>query len=140
MRTFFLIAVLLLVSCAQNQEKPTVVIEKNSSRQTSEMATLMLQMFEVNMQHKELISNGEAVKGNPNQFTNIYTAKFTDPTEEKPNFEAYADLYMDNFKKVFEAQDDLLKQQHNNVIQSCIACHQTTCPGPISKIKKLILP
>lgn len=140
MRAFFFIIILFLVSCGQPKEKPAVVIEKGNGRQTSEMAALMLQMFEVNQMHKNLITEGKAIEGTPDQFSAIYTAKFTNPSNRNPTFKAFADLYLNTYEKVFETSSDSLKIKHNNVIQSCIACHQTTCVGPIPKIKKLLIP
>ena len=41
--------------------------------------------------------------------------------------------------KVFETSKDSLVSKHNNAINSCIACHETTCVGPIPRIKKLLI-
>lgn len=138
------IAVFLLVivvGCvSKNEAKPTIIIEKNDFYKQSEMAALMLLMYEVNEENKKLILEGKQPKDFPPEFLNIHSAQLTNPSDRTGSFEDFSNLYLVNMRNVFEPSQESLKAKHNTAINSCIACHQTTCIGPIPKIKKLLIP
>ena len=124
----FIALALLMFSCASEVKKENIVITKGKAPEKSEMAALMLLMYDLN-----------AAKEFPKEFLKIHTAELTDPSDRKPEFKAYSNHYLENLRKIFEPNQDSLKSKYNNIINSCIACHQTTCIGPIPKIKKLLI-
>lgn len=138
-KIIFIIAVISIVSCSSEKKKETVIITKGKVVKQSEMAALMLQMYEKNAENKKLILAGKEPKDFPEEFLKIHSATLTDPSDRKPEFKTYSNFYLDNLRKVFETSKDSLKERHNNVVNSCITCHQTTCIGPIPKIKKLLI-
>lgn len=99
----------------------------------------MLLMYETNAQNKQLIINGKQPKEFPEEFLRIHTAKLTDSSDRNASFEAFSDIYLNNMKQVFQSSQESLTEKHNRTINSCIACHKTTCIGPIPKIKKLLI-
>ncbi len=129
---------LLALSCSQKKEGKIVITENKEYKQ-SEMAALMLTMYEANLENKKLILEGKSPEKFNQEFLNIHTAKLTDSTDRNAAFKGFSDFYLKNYKMVFEAPKDSLKFSHNNTINSCIACHKTTCIGPIPKIKKLLI-
>ena len=138
-RIIFIIAVLCIVSCKSEKKNETVIITKGKIQKQSEMAALMLLMYERNAENKKLILEGKTPKDFPKEFLKIHSATLTNPSDRKPEFETYSNFYLENLRKVFEPSQGSLKTKHNNVINSCITCHQTTCVGPIPKIKKLLI-
>lgn len=140
MKNFIVVlSVILLSSCNTQLKKEKVIITKGKSPEPSEMATLMKQMLQLNAENKKKILEGKLPQGFPEGFLKIHTATLTTPSDKKPEFKVYSDFYLKNLREVFEAPRDSLKMKHNNTVNSCIACHQTTCPGPISRIKKLLI-
>lgn len=129
------------ISCNPVEKKQENIIIKKGDAfyKQSEMAALMLLMYEKNAENKKIILEGKQPKEFPKEFLKIHTAKLTDSTDRKIEFKAYSDFYIENLKKVFEPSKESLKTKHNNVINSCVTCHQTTCIGPIQKIKKLLI-
>lgn len=139
MKNTLLIFILFVVfSCKKNESKEIVIIENKVVKQ-SEMAALMLKMYDKNLENKKLVLEGKQPKDFPKEFLNIHTAQLTDPSDKKPSFNAFSDFYLNSFKKVYETSKDSLVFRHNNAINSCIACHETTCVGPIPRIKKLLI-
>ena len=139
MKRFFLIIVLLVsFSSCKIEDK-----EKNSEeiiiRKQSEMAALMNKMYEENEIIKKKVIKGEVPVNFPEEYLKIHTAKLTDPSDRTLEFNQYSDLYINNLKDVFETNKDSLKYEFNETINSCIACHKTTCIGPIPRIKKLLI-
>jgi len=139
MRKIGLVFLLLSIfSCKNNASKEVVIIDSKRVNQ-SEMASLMLKMYDKNLENKQLILDGKDPKAFPKEFLNIHTAKLTDPSDRNLQFNAFSDFYLHSFQKVFETTKDSLVETHNNAVNSCVACHETTCIGPISKIKKLLI-
>lgn len=127
-----------LFSCSAKKEKE-VIITKNNTYKQSEMAALMLKMYDVNLNNKKQILEGKSPKGFPKEFLAIHTAKLTDSTDRNAAFKSFSKYYLDTFEQVYSTSEDSLIIKHNNTINSCINCHQTTCVGPIPKIKKLMI-
>lgn len=138
MKNIFLILLLLFVfGCSSKKEKEVIITKGEVSKQ-SEMAALMLQMYALNLENKKLILEGKTPNDFPEEFLNIHTAELTDPTARSAFFKGASDVYIKTFDQVFTTTDSLLAK-HNNTINSCIACHQTACVGPLPKIKKLLI-
>jgi cytochrome c553 len=129
-------AIVFLFSCQTSEKKQ---VQKNTMYERSEMAALMLQMYHKNEENKKLILEGKQPKDFPEEFLKIHTAKLTDSTDRNASFEAFSNAYLKNFREVFSAANGSLKEKHNSVVNSCIACHKTTCIGPIPRIKKLYI-
>lgn len=124
-----------MVACKQEKKSSTPVVP-----QASEMSLLMGKMFDVNTQWKTKIIQGENLSDFPKEFLQIHAAKLTDPADRTPRFTLYADLYLKQQQVLFEVDSSQLKNQFNQTVTSCIACHQYTCPGPIPRIRKLLIP
>lgn len=138
-RILFIVSLFLLIGCNPKKEQKVEITPKGNFYKQSEMAALMLLMFETNAQNKQLILEGKQPKDFPEEFLKIHTAQLTDPTDRTADFKTFSDFYLENMKLVFEPTQELLVNRHNTAVNSCIACHQTTCVGPIPKIKKLLI-
>ncbi|SDR71507.1 hypothetical protein SAMN05216503_0572 [Polaribacter sp. KT25b] len=99
----------------------------------------MLKMYQANLENKSLILEGKTPNAFPEEFINIHTAKLTDPSDRNASFKVFSEMYLNTFQQDFKTEKDSLKAKHNNTIYTCIACHKTTCIGPIPKIKKLLI-
>ncbi|MEE9350286.1 MAG: hypothetical protein V3U80_09590 [Flavobacteriaceae bacterium] len=105
----------------------------------SEMTVLMRDMFEFQEDSKKQIENGELPLDFPEKFKKIHSAKLSDQFERDDSFKAFTDIYYTNIKTLGESNKQNAKSHFNMVVQSCIACHETTCHGPITRIKKLLI-
>ena len=135
---FQLFILLVLFACSQKKE-PKVIITEGKTAKQSEMAALMLKMYAINLDNKQLILEGKAPNVFPEEFKNIHTAQLTDPSVRNANFEVFSEMYLNTFQQGVPTKE-LVKEKHNTTINSCIACHNTTCIGPLPKIKKLLIP
>ncbi|MCG7501952.1 acetolactate decarboxylase [Tenacibaculum sp. Mcav3-52] len=127
---------LVLFSCKAEKEQPK---EELIMYQSSEMAALMNAMYEGNMTVKNKILEGESIGDFPETYLNIHSAVLTDPADRNASFEAFSKLYIQNIQQVYLGSKDSIKQNFNKAVNSCIACHKTTCTGPIPRIKKLLI-
>lgn len=138
-KIIFICSLFFLLGCEANKEQKVNIEPQGNFYKQSEMAALMLLMYETNAQNKQLIINGKQPKEFPEEFLRIHTAKLTDSSDRNASFEAFSDIYLNNMKQVFQSSQESLTEKHNRTINSCIACHKTTCIGPIPKIRKLLI-
>lgn len=132
-------SVVFLFSCNSRKETKVEITPAKKFYKQSEMAALMLLMYKTNAENKQLILDGKSPNKFSEEFLKIHTAKLTDPTDRTSDFKTFSSFYLNNMKQVSVASQDSLINKHNAVVNSCIACHETTCVGPIPKIKKLYI-
>lgn len=105
----------------------------------SELVKIMRTMYADNLQLKEALKKGEQPHEMPDLYRNILSAKATNPTDLKQSYFAMANVYLDNYQAMVKATPNNRINAYNNMVNTCIACHQNYCLGPIPKIKKLII-
>ena len=130
------------VGCNNGEEKKSG--EKSTTEkemyQPSELASLMRAMYEDNLKIKQDIEKGIVPESFPEDFYKIHTAEATDPSEINATFKSFADLYLTNMHEITDSDSTTVKKAFNNMVSTCISCHQIYCQGPIPKIKKLYIP
>ena len=122
---------LFLFQCKNASDKP---LNPNGD---SELALLMRMMNDSTAAIKELVAQGKLPDKFPEAFLKIHTAKPTDQTVKTEEFEAFAASYVEGLKQLYHSSPSELETNYNSLVQRCINCHQSVCPGPIKAIKKL---
>jgi cytochrome c553 len=150
MKNLILCALCLLMFIGCQDAKPTeqttdeVTVtnpEKSSFKMydVSEMAALMERMYADNKRIKEKIEQGDTEFGNlPEEYLQIYTAKFTDPSDLDDFFTEHAKIFLEAQELVYTDTENS-KANFNKMVNSCIECHHKKCSGPIERIKKLYI-
>ncbi|WP_196885535.1 hypothetical protein [Aureivirga sp. CE67] len=138
-----LLVSLLFISCKEEVKKEPMSEESLSEfemYQPSDMALLMRNMLDKHKVLKEKIEKGKLPTVFPKVYQNIHTATLTDPSDKDDEFDSFAKLYIENEKNLYEnSTKENVKENYNAAVQSCIACHQRKCSGPIPRIKKLLI-
>lgn len=105
----------------------------------SELALLMRLMYEDGMEIREQIRRGEK----PDiefDFENIHTAQATDPARMKTSdFDVFAASYVQAVQAYNNARKEEAEIYFNGIVTACMNCHQSICPGPSVRIKKMFL-
>lgn len=155
MRNSFYILVLLsfitslFVGCEDDSERQleksccaeidSVAVSPINPNGDSELALLMRQLFYDTDSLKQLV----VVEGNevPQNFIDalekVHIANPTDPEVKTEEFKAYNELMINAAKELSKA--DNKSEAYNNFLNRCIDCHKVVCPGPIKRIKKLVI-
>lgn len=137
----------LFVACESEVKQKEVItdasqveVSETNPNGDSELALLMRKMFEEGEDIKKLITNNEGniTEGYIAELERIHTATPTDTEVKTPEFEAYTKLMIDEANLLF-SNDSNRVQGFNNLVNRCINCHQSFCPGPIKRIKKLTI-
>lgn len=148
MKRFYIAAAIalfaLMYGCQQSQEaapaeQPAANNEAPEMYQPSELANLMRSMYDDNMELKKQIEQGIIPASFPEDFYKIHTAEATKPENINDTYKALADKYLADMKQVVESDEASVKRNFNEMVNTCISCHQIFCQGPIAKIKKLTI-
>ncbi len=131
-----LCCLLLWQACSDEKTCATKPLNPNGD---SELALLMRQMFDDGMRVREQIRKGEAVSIHVD-FEKIMTAKATDPEKMQPaDYPQLAQSYVDAMRALRDATPAEVEDRYTAMVATCMNCHENTCPGPMVRIKKLIL-
>ena len=138
-----LVLVFGLFSCQKKEVKAekkcnSVKEKKLEMYEMSEMATLMEQMYVDNKRLKERIQKGDTIGTFPKHFLKIFTAKFTDETENDLFFKQKAKDYITAQQLIYSDPKNT-KEHFNAGVDACLKCHESKCGGPIPRIKKLYI-
>jgi hypothetical protein len=92
-------------------------------------------MTDVLRLHEALVEGKPLVREPFVAFAGLPHSEFVDDVSEYQDFfKVFDELY----EGIFTAPNP--KLQFNVVMQSCVACHQTVCPGPLRSMNRLIFP
>jgi hypothetical protein len=105
--------------------------------QDSELAILMREMDVDANKIREAILNGKNFDDFRAKFAKIHSANPTDAGTKTKAFEAMASNFLTSLDKVYTADDKIAS--FNLMVNDCLNCHKTTCPGPTVRIKKLTI-
>lgn len=144
MRTFSLLCLLFLFAACnsaslrteEDGEKP--VHEEPQMRQYSELAGIMNSIHAFHTVLKDSIeSEAKVLPSLPMNLERLHSAEATDPRELDGDYHHLADAYISALDSLENVKYDHRISTYNSAISNCIECHQTRCPGPIPKIRKL---
>ena len=114
----------------------TNAINPNGS---SELSLLMRQMHSHAAEARAAVAEKRNV-AYPAAFLAINTAQPTDDETKNEHFEGFSKAYLQMLDNYIASTDENRIKNYNAVVYSCLSCHSSHCPGPVPKIKKLLLP
>lgn len=126
----------IVVSCNNTSEDCKKPFNPNGD---SELAVLMRDMTMHLEQERGRLNDGIAPSAFPEEFKKIKTAKASDPEQITVDHHGLADVYLNALTAYHAATPENYTFAYNNLVKSCINCHQHECPGPIKRIQKLII-
>lgn len=142
-----LIGTSFFVGCqSQNEEAEAVTTEEQSSEEpemyeASELAVLMREMYDDNLEMGKQIEAGNIPESFPEDFYTIHSAVATPGMKhDTAFFNNMAQQYIVNIKKITEAETKKeAKIAYNEMVMTCAGCHQVYCQGPLPKIRRMKL-
>lgn len=128
--TFFI--GVLFYQCTRNSTVPI-----QYPNESSELALLMREMEAEAITMREAINKGKEPKDVRERFAAILVAKSTEASMKTPAFQAMANNYLKSLDKIYQTPQNERMAKYNIMINDCMNCHKTNCPGPLVRIKKL---
>lgn len=130
-KVLFIFWACLIISCQQSQKKP---LNPNGD---SELALLMRAMYEDGEKMKEHLESGKIPKPSTDVEA-LLTAEATEPDKvATQEYKAFAESYIAITASLKEADAESAPELYKNMVDMCMTCHQSMCPGPMVRIKKL---
>jgi len=133
MRVFLIMSALFFSACISNKEEPTTITDPND---TSEMALLMRDMFERLEIIKDKIENNEDLSKEQLSFAIIHLQEATDSSFVKGGLVPMSEGYS---RIINQFNNHPSKENYKSIVNTCISCHISMCPGPLERIDNLIL-
>lgn len=124
-----------LLSCtAQAAKNDAPPLNPNGD---SELALLMRAMFDDALLMKQQIEEGKPPRPGLD-YQKILTAEATEPAKAASDtYKVHALSYLQTIKALQQADAAQASTLYNNMVNSCMGCHQALCPGPTVRIRKL---
>ena len=137
----FILLAFIFFGCEDTKQKKTDEKPKYDLYELSEMAELMEFMYKFNQELRQEVIKDSITKEFPQKFLEIDSAELTSTFNRDETFESFSQLFINAEKEIFNSSSQIaLKDRYNNMVNLCISCHQTSCTGPIPRIKKLLIP
>ena len=75
-----------------------------------------------------------------NDYSGIFSVKASDHVDRDSVFFAFGNHFLTTYKTATEgSNEEAVVESYNNIVQTCVTCHRSYCPGPVSRINKLRL-
>lgn len=142
-KAIVLVLVLSLVWACSQSEEEKITWKKSEVKMAefSELAILMKAIHEDAKEWRSKLVEGELVTDSVAIFEALITSTPTKAEVKGPVFEGFAANYQEKLDAFLAAKDvNLASGAYNNLVEACVACHQSYCPGPIPTIEKLYVP
>ena len=144
-RVLFSIALLIFlcsvfIACEQEKtwrEENSEELARLYPNESSELAWVMREISAKTELVKSQVENGEEVDNIIDVFKQVHDAKATKPEVKTEAFANMASSFVDSFDRLLESQEGDRIKAYNMMIQNCVVCHTTYCPGPLVRIEKL---
>jgi len=121
-------------SKTENKKGP----RKLETVKTSELAQLMRLMDKEMQSAKISIEGGFSFHDSLTfAYGDIHSASATEIDMKKPGFEDFATAYLAQLENFKNSNPSNQKENYNLLVNSCLNCHASHCPGPVGKIKEL---
>lgn len=106
----------------------------------SPLSALMRSMGEDMKKLKVRVQQGESIPKFPKRYQKIHTAKPSADAKKGERYTEYATIFLAQCERTYSAPKEKLTAEYNNLVQACIHCHETYCPGPLGMLRKLKIP
>ena len=133
MKKFIVIFTLIAIAFSCSPKKNHFINNPNGS---SELATLMNQMYSDLYNVKAKIVKGKKVNFQAD-YSTIMTAVPTDASMKNNTFEPFATALLYNVKELNNSTNANQLEAYKTIVQTCISCHNNSCPGPLMRIANL---
>lgn len=147
--TVIFAGVILIMACTSeapstSKSPSSTIVNPNGD---SDLALLMREMYDDMYRIKGKIKEGQSAEITFDAEA-LFTARVPnliggEPTDEDQvatdHYRAMGDSFIALVNAFRQAAEPELKNHYTVLVESCMACHQNTCPGPMRRIQNLYL-
>ncbi len=131
--SLFLLGVLLAWHLTPGQSDSDLINDDIDYLPVENLRDAMQERMSEMLRIRESIQEGKQPEIRPfTKFSGLPHSEFVDDVSEHQDF---FKVFDEMYGQIFTSSDP--RQQFNIVANSCAACHQTVCPGPLRSIRRL---
>lgn len=130
----------MIISCnknngaAENNNESLIELKEPVD---SELTLMMREMFDEVQHIRQQLADGDSVEVVLNHSL-ILEANSTDPgVATSAEYQAFARYYLQTLENLNISNPSQLNSNYEIMVNSCIVCHKSVCPGPITRIETL---
>jgi hypothetical protein len=132
----FLLAAIIFMDCQTGDKQCTTKMPLNPNGD-SELALIMREMYESHEIIARQIKSGD-IPDKLIAYNHMTEAKSTEPDKaESPLYRAMSEAYLASVDNYNQSMPTDRHHQFETVVDNCMSCHKSMCPGPMVRIKKL---
>lgn len=130
------------ISCSTSQQRDVTIKEIDTTVDNpnvdSELTLLMRKIYEDadSIKSSIKVGNGNITVEFIEELELAHKAIPSNPKHANPTFTAFNELIITEAKSLRSASENI-EEGFNKLVNRCVDCHKTFCPGPIPRIKKL---
>lgn len=136
-KPFLFLALLALSSCGNEQGRANAKEGIKYPNQDAPLALLMREMFLDMEEIRISVEDGKAISTYIEEHKKLLTAKPTDSGVKTETYQSMGIAYLASLKQLENSIEEALSENYKSLVNSCLACHNNFCPGPIKKINLL---
>ena len=139
--TIALVLLIFFLACSGNPENATERTSPAvySPNEDSELALLMREMYDDMYRVRESIKAGETAEISFDAEA-LFTAEPTDEDQvSSDRYRAMGQSFIALVNAFQNATSANIESHYSVVVESCMSCHQYSCPGPMRRIQNLYL-
>ncbi|GAB2630707.1 hypothetical protein [Belliella aquatica] len=138
-KPFLFLALLILFSCGNEESKGKVEEGIKYPNQDAPLALLMREMFLDMEEIRVSVEEGKTIRTYIEEHKKLLTAKPTDAGVKTETFQTMGISYLAGLKQLEQSSEEALLENYKSLVNSCLACHNNFCPGPVKRINLLKL-
>lgn len=138
---YIAVVVGLSIAGACNSNSEQVDTKPKKAKYTDSELTLFMRSMETEAkQWRAQIIDGQQLELPKGLLDSITISEPTpDKIRDKEKFDAHATFFQQHIDSLKLAPQESLPERYNLMVTACVDCHQSFCPGPIKRIKKLYI-
>ncbi len=116
-------------------------ISASAVKQTQSPLSKLMKTMAADMKKARVsVLEGKKPKNFGKHYDRIQTAAPSSEAKKGEHFQEYATSFLTQMDRMKQASPETAKAEFNALSKTCIRCHESYCPGPISMLRKLQVP
>ena len=133
------LVLLILFSCGSDQSKVRLEEGIMYPNEDAPLALLMREMFLDMEEIRISVEEGKTIRTFIEEHKKLLIAKPTDARVKTETFQTMGISYLAGLKQLEQSREEALLENYKSLVNSCLACHNNFCPGPVKRINLLKL-
>jgi len=136
-----LLAIVVISCTEQAEEQPATKVEQPVMREVSELVSLMFEMeSDLKLIRAGLVEDSTYSRIKKMTYEALFTSESSKDVTVDSTFIVNGRAFLEQLHALAKTENrDTALFYFNNAVDACVTCHKGYCPGPVGRIRKLII-